>query len=125
MNELSEFEVYKGKPFSSLCKEIVTNQNQKKDQLDVLVSELRGLIKTVNDAMMIVPMIKDYLDVGVKNDEQLIKLAAIVQRIMSKQTDGSGEESPFVITDEEKKQLLSEIKNLENESVEIKVSEIK
>ena len=58
------FEIYKGKNFSGLCKDIVKNSENKKDQIDILISELRTLIKTVNDAVIIVPLIKDYYDVG-------------------------------------------------------------
>lgn len=117
--ELNEFEIYKGKSFSSLCKEIVVNQNEKKDQLDVLVSELRGLIKGVNDAIVVVPLIKDYLDVGVRNDEQLVKLAAIVQRILSKQNEGDESVGAFQITDEERKELLKEVENLKRSGPEV------
>ena len=124
MTELHEFEIYKGKTFAALCKEIVVNQNEKKDQLDILVSELRNLIKGVNDAMIIVPLIKDYLDVGVKNDEQLVKLAAIIQRILSKQNDDSSSDGgSFSITDEERKELMKEVESLKrtDQKINIKV----
>lgn len=125
--DLQDIEIYKGKSFSSLCKEIVVNQNEKKDQLDILVSELRTLIKTVNDAMIIVPLIKDYMDVGVKNDEQLVKLAAVIQRILSKQNEGGdGLGGPFMITDEERKQLMQEVENLKSSEINsVKVKDIK
>lgn len=120
--DLQDIEIYKGKSFSSLCKEIVVNQNEKKDQLDVLISELRALIKTVNDAMIIVPLIKDYMDVGVKNDEQLVKLAAVIQRILSRQNE-SGDGSGAMITDAEREELMREVENLNvghNNSIKIK-----
>ena len=102
------FEIYKGKSFSGLCKDIVKNSESKKDQIDILVSELRSLIKTVNDAVIIVPLIKDYYDVGVKNDEQLVKLAAVVQRLVAK-SESSAEGLNMMITDEERKQLMDEV----------------
>ena len=127
--ELNEFEIYKGKSFSALCKEIVVNQNEKKDQLDVLISELRSLIKGVNDAIVIVPLIRDYLDVGVKNDEQLVKLAAIIQRIISKQNEeAAAGTNGFSITDEERKQLMEEVEKLQSgnsKSTTVQVKEIK
>jgi len=125
--DLQDIEIYKGKSFSALCKEIVVNQNEKKDQLDILVSELRTLIKTVNDAMIIVPLIKDYMDVGVKNDEQLVKLAAVIQRILSKQNEGGdGSGGSFMITDEERKQLMQEVENLKSSEINsVKVKDIK
>lgn len=102
------FEIYKGKNFSSLCKDIVKNSENKKDQIDVLISELRTLIKTVNDAVIIVPLIKDYYDVGVKNDEQLIKLAAVVQRLVAK-GEASGEGTSMILSEEDRKQLMEEV----------------
>ncbi len=102
------FEIYKGKNFSSLCKDIVKNSESKKDQIDVLISELRTLIKTVNDAVIIVPLIKDYYDVGVKNDEQLIKLAAVVQRLVAK-GEASGEGAGMILSEEDRKQLMDEV----------------
>ena len=107
--ETSEFEIYKGKSFASLCKDIINNSEQKKDQLDILITDLKDMIKTVNDAVTIVPLLKEYFDVSVRNDEQLIKLAAIVQRLMSGKVGPDGEGGGTILTDEEKKQLMSAI----------------
>lgn len=107
--ETSEFEIYKGKSFASLCKDIINNSEQKKDQLDILITDLKDMIKTVNDAVTIVPLLKEYFDVSVRNDEQLIKLAAIIQRLMSGKVGPDGEGSGTILTEEEKKQLMSAI----------------
>ena len=103
-----DFEIYKGKNFAGLCKDIVKNSESKKDQIDILISELRSLIKTVNDAVIIVPLIKDYYDVGVKNDEQLVKLASIVQKLVAK-GEASGEGNNMMLSDEERKQLMEDV----------------
>lgn len=108
LNMNTNFEIYKGKNFSNLCKDIVKNSESKKDQIEILISELRGLIKTVNDAIIIVPLIKDYFDVGVKNDEQLVKLASIVQRLVSKSENNAGG-GDLILSDEERKQLMDEV----------------
>ena len=102
------FEIYKGKNFSGLCKDIVKNSENKKDQIDILISELRTLIKTVNDAVIIVPLIKDYYEVGIKNDDQLVKLAAVVQRLVAK-GEASGEGPAMVLSEDERKQLMEEV----------------
>jgi len=107
--ETHEFELYKGKSFASLCKDIVSNSEEKKNQIDILITDLREMIKTVNDAVTIVPLLKEYFDIGIRNDEQLIKLAAIVQRLMSGKIGPDGEGGGTILTDEEKKQLMSAI----------------
>jgi len=104
----TNFEIYKGKNFSGLCKDIVKNSESKKDQIDILISELRTLIKTVNDAIIIVPLIKDYYDVGVKNDEQLVKLAAIVQKLVAK-GEASGEGNGMILSEDERRQLMEDV----------------
>ena len=55
-----------------------------KQQLEVLMKEVVGFIKDGDTAVQIIPMLKEYLEINVKNDEQLVKLATIVQRISSR-----------------------------------------
>jgi len=101
-----DIEIFRGKKFSDLCKDIYENSSHTRNQIEVLISELRGKISNLNDAMMVVPMIKDYLDVCVRNDDQLLKLAAVVQRITSRQAAG-GADDPFQLTEKEKEELMS------------------
>lgn len=106
----NDIEIFKGKNFSDLCKDIVKNSEEKKNQIDILITDLRDMIKTVNDATMIVPLLKEYFDVGVRNDEQLIKLAAIIQRLMSGKAGAEGEGGGgMLLTEEERKQLMATV----------------
>jgi len=104
-----EFELYKGKSFKDLCKDIYTNQEQRKDQIDVFIKELRSLIKNVNDAMVVVPMIKGYLDTANSNDDHLVKLASIVQKIMTASATAEANGTGLGLSEAEKKELLAEI----------------
>jgi hypothetical protein len=110
-----DFELYKGKKYSSLLKDVVVNSEQKKDQIDILVSDLRSMIKTANDAIVVVPLIKDYLDVSVRNDEQLVKLAAVVQRIISSQSQGEDGNMGMLLSEDERKQLMGEVEKITKE----------
>ena len=105
----ADYEIYKGKTFGELCKDIVKNSEEKKTSLDILITDLREMIKTVNDAVTIVPLLKDYIEVGVRNDEQLIKLAAIIQRLIAGKGGADGDAGGALLTDDEKKQLMSAI----------------
>jgi len=111
---MNDLEIFSNKKFSDLLKDIYDNSKKKDRQINLLISELKPLIKNTNDASMVVPMIKEYLEVGVKNDEHLVKLAAIVQRIVSNSSNNS-DESGF-ITEEEKEQLLKQLSELEQTS---------
>ena len=67
---------------------------------------------------MVAPIIKEYMDTAVKNDEHLVKLAGVLQRIISK-SSGSDEES-MLLSDAEKDELMSTlqdtVEDLQNES---------
>lgn len=92
MSDFSEIELFKGKNLSDLFEEIYTNSKNKRDQIKELIASLSPLIEGIGDATLLVPLIKDYLDIGVKNDEQLVKLAQIVQRVSSDKKAASADQ---------------------------------
>ena len=104
--------IFGKKKFSDILKEIYDNQKEKQKQISGLISELKPLISDIGDATLIVPLIKEYMEIGVKNDEQLIKMATIVQRALN---NSVGDDS-VMLTDEEKEQLLEEIEKLNSSS---------
>jgi tripartite-type tricarboxylate transporter receptor subunit TctC len=104
-------ELFKGKTFSDIMADIYTNSKKKDRQLKLLIAQLEPLVKNINDATVVVPLIKEYMEVSVKNDEQIVKLAAIVQRMMkdANSEDGGG----LGLSDDEKKQLLENAKAID------------
>jgi len=117
-----DYEIFDGKSLSSLFKDIYDNTKHNRKQLDVLTKELVQFIKDGDTAVQIVPMIKEYLEINVKNDDQLVKMAGIVQRLISAEGKG-GSEDEFGLSDTEKEQLLSgietTIKDIQEESDKI------
>ena len=105
-----DYEIFDGKSLSSLFKDIYENTEFNRKQLDVLTRELVKFIKDGDTAVQIVPMIKEYLEINVKNDDQLVKMAGIVQRLISAESRG-GAEDEYGLSDEEKNQLLSGIED--------------
>tara|TARA_R100000773_G_C4127561_1_gene59964 strand:- start:78 stop:476 length:399 start_codon:yes stop_codon:yes gene_type:complete len=96
--------LFDDKSFSDLLKEIHKNQSKKSKQLASLIAELRPLITNLGDATVVVPLIKEYMEISVKNDDQLIKMAAIVQRLS---TGNSSSGDGGLLTEEEMEQLQS------------------
>ena len=94
--------LFDDKSFSELLKEILGNQKKKAKQLAQLIAELKPLVQSLGDATVVVPLIKEYMEISVKNDDQLIKMAAIVQRL-STGTSNSGDGG--LLTEEEMAQL--------------------
>jgi len=88
-------EIFKGKNLSNLFEEIYDNSKETKSQVKSLIGELKPLVESAGDATLIVPLIKDYLEIGVKNDEHLIKLATVIQRLEAIEAKGSGDDFDF------------------------------
>ena len=102
--------IFKNKKFSDILEEIYENQKKKEAQISALIGELKPLINDIGDATLVVPLIKEYMEIGVKNDEQLIKMATIVQRALQVQAQNGSNELAF--SDEEKAQLFDLAKNV-------------
>jgi len=107
---MSQFDnvIFGKKKFSDVLEEIYNNQQKKDKQVTALINELKPLISDIGDATLVVPLIKEYMEISVKNDDILIKMAALAQRAMATVTsDGC-----LTISDEEKDQLLAAMNEL-------------
>ena len=104
----NDYEIFKGKSLASLFQDIYENQNYNRQQLDVLTKNITTMIKDGDTAVQIIPMMKEYLEINVRNDELLIKLASIVQKIISAENKGESE-SEFGLSENEKEQILKTI----------------
>ena len=118
----NDYEIFDGKSLSDLFKDIYENTKTNKTQLEVLMKEVVGFIKDGDTAVQIIPMLKEYLEINVKNDDQLVKVAAIVQRIIAAESKG-GSDDEIGLSDAEKEQLMGAIEDaatdLQNHSDDI------
>ena len=110
-------EIFGSKKFSDLLKDIYDNQKKKDRQINLLIADLKPMLNNIGDAAILVPAIKDFMEVGVKNDEHLVKLAAVIQRAMNEK----GEESSSFLTDDEKEALLKGIQEIQEEQEDNKI----
>ena len=121
-------EIFEGKTFQDLTRDIYKNSNDKKLQLDLLVQEVHGFITSIDDVVMVTPIIKELMDVSVKNDEHLVKLASVLQRIVTGSRAGSDEDS-LALSEQEKEDLIKTLQeaavDLQKESDKIETIEQK
>ena len=123
-----DFNIFDDKNFSDLSQEIYENSKLKKTQIELLVQEVHGYIQGIEDIAIVGPILKELLDVGVKNDDNLLKLATVIQRIMSKHqvTDDS---DVSLLSEDEKEELMNSLEDaaasLQKKSDDIDISEIK
>ena len=112
-----DFEVFKGKSFKDLCKDIYANQLQRKAQIESLINDLRKMCVAVNDLPMIIPFIKDYINAANVNDEHLIRLAAIIQKLIVADEQAKMTNGGLGMSDEERRQIMAEL-NTEFDAIE-------
>ena len=122
-----DFNIFDDKNFSDLSREIYENNKLKKTQIDLLIQEVHGYIQGIEDIAIVGPVLKELFDVAVKNDDNLLKLATVIQRIMSKhQLDDS---DVSLLSDEEKDELMASLEDaaadLQKKSDDLDISEIK
>ncbi len=110
MGALDE-DIFNNKKFSSLFEEIYNNHKKRDNQISILINELKPLVKESGDAALLVPLIASYLDLGIKNDDHLIKMATVIQRIFNNANNGDkGDE--LGLSKEEREQLEKELKEI-------------
>mgnify|MGYP001303500482 FL=1 len=105
-----DFKIFGDKNFSDLSEEIYENSKLKKTQIDLLVQEVHGYIQGIEDIAIVGPILKELMDVGVKNDDNLLKLATVIQRIMNKQADVTEETS--LLSEDEKEELMNALEDM-------------
>lgn len=102
-------EIFDGKTLSDMFSDVYQNTEKKREQINQFVSSMVKLIRTPEDAAVLGPVIKDFLDVNVKNDEHIVRLVQIAQRLVTVSSKSSSD--GMILSEEEKNQLLNNIKN--------------
>jgi len=124
-----DYEIFDGKSLSSLFKDIYDNTTFNRKQLEVLTKELVQFIKDGDTAVQIIPMIKEYLEINVRNDDQLVKMAGIVQRLISAEGK-AGSEDEYGLSEKEKEQLIAGMEDtikdiqLESDKIQSKIESV-
>ena len=111
--------IFRDKTLSDIFGEIYDNSSSTRSQIKGLIGELKPLIENIGDATLIVPMIKEYMEIGVKNDEHLIKLATVIQRLEAISAKG-GDGEMFDFSElqdllEDSQESVNDIENLNTE----------
>jgi len=126
-NMEKDFKIFGDKNFSDLSQEIYENNKLKKTQIDLLIQEVHGYIQGIEDIAVVGPIIKELMDVGIKNDDNLVKLATLYQRLMAKTM--TAESDVALLSDEEKEELMNALEDvstdLQKKSDEIGIEELR
>lgn len=83
MNNFEDNKLFDNTSLADIFKQIHKNNKKTNTLIDDLVNGLRPLINSAGEVVMIMPVVKDLIDVNVKNNDQLVKIASIAQRASS------------------------------------------
>jgi len=108
----TDFELFPGKNLSGLFEDIYNNQISKKQRISEVIQEMRNMVRHAGDLAVVGPLINNLIETSVKNDDLLIKLATIAQRLVISNNKSEGEEG--YLSAEERNQLLQEINEVED-----------
>tara|TARA_R110000851_G_scaffold6810_2_gene27000 strand:+ start:14403 stop:14798 length:396 start_codon:yes stop_codon:yes gene_type:complete len=118
----NDVKIFDNVSFSDLTRDIYDNSKSKRVQLDLLIQEIHGFIQSIDDAVVVMPIVKEIFDVAIRNDEHLVKLASVLQRIVGK-SSGASESDTMMLSDAEKEELIATLqdtaKDMQQESDKI------
>ena len=98
-----EEKIYGNMTFGKLLKEIHEKTNQKEQLIMDVINQLKDMCNNLQDALLLLEPIKAYMTLSIQTNDQLIKMAAIVQKAIDRSSSGEGD---VLLTDEEKANLL-------------------
>ena len=103
-------ELYDGKSLADIFSEIHKNTDSKRAQINSFIMKMVQLIRTPEDAAVIGPIVQGFIEVNVKNDEHLVRVAQIAQRIVSVGVKSNAASLDGLLSESEKEALLGDIK---------------
>jgi len=114
-----EIKAFKDKSLGDVLEEAYERSYENKHLIEDLVDQLSDLIEDEGDAATIVPVITDYMEISVKNNEQLLQLSQVVQKMYNatvRQTsqDEEGEEGSGLLSDQDKDYIRDVAEDLED-----------
>jgi len=111
-NNFQDVQIFGKTSLSDLFKQIHKNNKDIDSQINGLILTMQPFVNNAGSAVMLMPIVKDLIDVNVKNNDQLVRMAAIAQRA----ANSVSKESESFIDQDEIAQILNEQKVLEFES---------
>jgi cell division FtsZ-interacting protein ZapD len=112
MANFDDVTVFGSTSLSDLFKQIHKNNKDIDKQIGEFIDTLKPMASSnAGSAVMLMPTVKDLIDVNVKNNEQLIKMAAIAQRAATVSNNSNNE----LIDMSEIEALLAEQKEVQEQ----------
>ena len=115
--KFDDITIFGDKSLSDLFKQIHKHNKDTDKQINELIEAMKPMITNAGSIVMIMPTVKDLIDVNVKNNEQLIKIASIAQRAASSNSNSS--DNGFLPDIDEIQHLLDEQNAIKEEGAKL------
>jgi hypothetical protein len=112
--KFDDITLFGNKSLADLFKQIHKNNKDTDTQINELIEAIKPMITNAGSVVMIMPTVKDLIDVNVRNNDQLIKMAGIAQRAAS--VNVANNDSSFLPDLDEIQHLLEEQNAIKEES---------
>jgi hypothetical protein len=106
---MKDTDVFEGKTLHDILKDVYDHTHSRRSRIASMLDSLSLHITNPDSAIVFAPIVRDYMDVLIKNDEHLIKLGTIAQRIISSEAYKGSGTIEELLTEAEKDSLLSEV----------------
>lgn len=95
---------------SDLFRTIYNQSQEQRTEIRKQILDIASLMDNVTAATLLGPILVSFTEASIANDDQLIKIASIVQRLASSELKATTDNDSGVLTEAEKKQLLTNVK---------------
>ena len=103
-----EKEIFKGKTIADLVEEVYNKHKNQDSTIKQEIMRLADMIETPGDAIVIVPLLKGFMDSSLKNDEVLMKLLTLFQKAAENKKAGDSEDNG-ILTEKDIEQLFADV----------------
>ena len=103
-------EIFKGKTIADLVEEVYNKQKNQDSTIKQEILRLADMIETPGDAIVIVPLLKGFMDSSLKNDEVLLKLLNLFQK--AAENKKADDLDSGVLTEKDIEQLFADVTNI-------------
>ncbi len=103
-----EKEIFEGKTISNLVKEVYEKKKENDEIVRDKIEILSNFVNTPGDAIVVMPLIKDMLESGIKNDEVFMKILNLFKQ-PAQVAKSDKEEDTGLLSEKDIQQLFNEV----------------
>lgn len=85
--EADKIQVYGDRTFGDMIRDLEDRNDARKKSIEELVDKLTDMVDNPDNAIVLVPLIKEYMEIDVSNDKHKVDLMKILQKLYKTKID--------------------------------------